>query len=398
MTPEQPLKAAVKRRLPIGAEIISGQGVHFRLWAPRRSSLCVALEGGPGCPDPSHPALTSLENEGNGYFSGLVPAAASGTLYRFRCDDDAQPYPDPASRFQPDGPLGPSQVIDPSRFKWTDCDWPGAKLQGQVIYEMHIGTFTREGTWNAALPCLKRLAEIGITLIEVMPVADFGGQFNWGYDGTDLYAPTRVYGTPDDFRRFVDHAHGLGLGVILDVVYNHLGPIGNFLRCFSLDYFTDQYETDWGEAVNFDGKNSGPVREFFITNAGYWIDEFHLDGLRIDATDQIYDTSCEHVLSHVVSHARQCAGGRSILLIGENESQRVKLLRPPPEGYGLDALWSDDFHHTAIVALQGHNEAYYADYLGTAQELISTAKWAYLYQGQFYSWQEKRRGTPTFGF
>ena len=196
----------------------------------------------------------------------------------------------------------------------------------------------------------------------------------------------------------MDHAHALGLGVILDVVYNHVGPDGNFLAKFSPDYFTDRYSTDWGPAINFDGEYSGPVREFFLANAGYWIDEFHFDGLRLDATQEIYDQSAEHILAAIAQQVRQSARGRATILVAENEPQQTKLVRPPAQGgYGLDALWNDDFHHSATVALTSHNEAYYADYHGTPQEFISALKWGYLYQGQWYTWQKQRRGTPTFG-
>jgi maltooligosyltrehalose trehalohydrolase len=229
-----------------------------------------------------------------------------------------------------------------------------------------------------------------------MPVAAFPGRFNWGYDGVDLYAPSHLYGHPDDMRRFVDAAHAVGIGVILDVVYNHIGPDGNYLKRFSEHYFTKQHETDWGEAINFDGPQSGPVREFFIHNAGYWIDEFHLDGLRLDATQNIYDASSDHIIAALTRHARQKAGRRSIIVVGENETQQAQLLRPPASGgYGLDGLWNDDFHHAAVVALRGHNEAYYSDYRGCPEELLAACKFGFIYQGQWSQWQKKRRGTPS---
>jgi len=289
-------------------------------------------------------------------------------------------------------------VIDPGRFPWTDSAWRGVSLEGQVLYEMHVGTFTPEGTWQAAGRQLPELAAAGITVLGLMPVAEFPGKFGWGYDGVDLFAPTRLYGEPDDFRRFVDRAHAAGLGVLLDVVYNHVGPDGNYLKAFAQDYFTERYKNEWGEAINFDGPNAGPVRAFFAANAGYWIDEFHVDGLRLDATQQMFDRSPEHILAAIARRVRAAARGRSTLLVAENEPQHVRLVRPPDQGgYGLDAVWNDDFHHTAMVALTGHNPAYYTDYLGTPQEFISAVKWGYLYQGQRYSWQKKRRGTPAFG-
>jgi maltooligosyltrehalose trehalohydrolase len=260
---------------------------------------------------------------------------------------------------------------------------------------MHIGTFTREGTFEAARRELAELAHAGISVIEIMPIADFPGQFGWGYDGVGLFAPVAIYGRPDDFRRFVDDAHHAGIGVILDVVYNHVGPDGNYLRQFSEDYFTSRYENDWGEAINYDGANSAPVREWVTANARYWIEEYHLDGLRLDATQQIFDGSAENIIMAVAKSAREAAGARGIIVVAENEPQATKLIRPIQQGgYGLDALWNDDFHHSARVALTGRNEAYYTDYLGKAQELISAVKYGFLYQGQRYKWQKQRRGTP----
>jgi maltooligosyltrehalose trehalohydrolase len=337
-----------------------------------------------------------LQAESGGYFSAHVPGTRVGMLYKFKLSDGS--FPDPASRFQPEGPHGPSQIIDPGQFKWTDHNWRGVHRDGQIIYEMHIGTFTPEGTWAAAMEQLPELAELGITALEVMPVAEFAGTFGWGYDGVDLFAPTRLYGTPDEFRLFVDRAHALGIGVILDVVYNHIGPDGNYLKQFSEDYFTDRHKNEWGQAINFDADNSGPVREFFVSNAAYWIDEFHLDGLRLDATHQIFDSSTEHVLAVMARNVRTAGGKRATYVVAENEVQQSKLVRPPEEGgYGLDALWNDDFHHSARVAATGRMEAYYSGYRGAPQELISAVKRGYLYQGQWYEWQGKKRGMPTFG-
>jgi len=374
----------VQRRFPAGCEILEA-GTHFRVWAPKAKRVDVTISGGPSF---------ALEAEAEGFFSGFGPAAA-GSLYRFSLDGNSQHYPDPASRFQPEGPFGWSQVVDP-KFPWTDSEWPGVRLEGQVLYEMHIGTFTREGTWAAATEQLPELAALGISILEVMPVADFDGLFGWGYDGVDLFAPTRLYGTPDDFRKFVDAAHANGLGVILDVVYNHLGPAGNFLGIFSPDYFSTRHKTDWGEAINFDGPNSRPVREFFLANAAYWIDEFHLDGLRIDATQNIYDDNSPHIVQEIGRVVRAAAKGRDTILVAENEPQDSRLLRPTIDGgYGLDAAWNDDFHHTAMVALTGRSEAYYTDYSGRSQELLSTMKHGFLYQGQYYSWQKNGRGVPS---
>jgi maltooligosyltrehalose trehalohydrolase len=337
----------------------------------------------------------ALAPEAGGYFSRLVAGAGDGALYRYRLDGGGA-YPDPASRFQPEGPHGPSQVVDPERFRWTDAGWKGAGREGQVVYEMHIGTFTQDGTWKAAARELPALAELGITVVEVMPVAEFPGRFGWGYDGVDLFAPYHGYGEPDDFRRFVDRAHAAGIGVILDVVYNHLGPDGNYLKAFSEHYFTDKYTNDWGQALNFE--DAEPVRELFIANAGFWIAEYHLDGLRLDATQDVQDASAVHILAASGRRAREAAGGRRIYITTENEPQDTRLVRPLEEGgYGFDSLWNDDFHHSATVALTGRSEAYYTDYRGTPQEMISLVKYGYLYQGQRYSWQEKRRGSSGLG-
>src|SRR5947209_3361444 len=304
-------------RLPVGADIVAG-GVHFRVWAPRATRVDVVIES------QASTDTRRLDAEPDGYFSTLVADLSDGALYRYRLDEQERLLPDPASRFQPQGPHGPSRVVDPDRFDWTDRGWRGVTREGQVLYEMHVGTFTREGTWAAAMRESPALARLGVTVLEVMPVADFAGRFGWGYDGVDLYAPTRLYGQPDDFRRFVDRAHALGLGVILDVVYNHLGPDGNYLKQFSRDFFTDRYTTDWGEAINFDGPGAGPVRDFFAANAGYWIDEFHLDGLRLDATQNIYDESPDHILAVLARTVRQAARGRATLLVNENEPQDTR--------------------------------------------------------------------------
>ncbi|AWK86706.1 malto-oligosyltrehalose trehalohydrolase [Azospirillum thermophilum] len=371
-------------------ELLPDGQAHARVWAPKARQVELVLE-------PDGRAL-ALAAEADGYFAGAVEGMAAGALYRFRLDGGATLHPDPASRFQPEGPHGPSQLVDPGGFAWTDGGWPGRSVAGQVIYEMHIGTFTPEGTWEAATRELPALVELGVTVLELMPVADFPGRFGWGYDGVDLFAPTRLYGRPDDMRRFVDRAHGLGLAVILDVVYNHLGPDGNYLTCFADAYVTDRYKNEWGEAINFDGPDSGPVREFFLANAACWIDEYHLDGLRLDATQQIFDSGTPHILSEISRTVRAAAGGRATLLIGENEPQHATMVTPVEQGgCGLDAIWNDDLHHSAMVALTGRNEAYYTDYHGTPQEFVSAAKYGFLYQGQWYAWQGKGRGMPAYG-
>jgi maltooligosyltrehalose trehalohydrolase len=384
------------RRVPVGAEVAPGVGVHFRVWAPRHRSVAVVLEGGPG-----GRVAVALEPEegGDGYFAGTAPGAGAGTLYRFRLGG-GPPLADPASRFQPEGPHGPSQVIDPSAYTWADHDWTGPEsLDGQVLYELHVGTFTPEGTWEAALARLPDLADLGVTTLELMPVSEFPGTFGWSYDGVDLFAPYHGYGAPDDFRRFVDRAHALGLAVILDVVYNHLGPDGNVLNEFSADYLSKRHKTEWGDALNFDGENAGPVREFILANAAYWVDEFHMDGLRVDATQSLFDETDDpsrHIVGVLARRVREAAKGRRVLVVGESEPQRARLLRPLERGgYGYDMLWNDDFHHLAMVAATGSREAYYGDYLGTPQEFVSALKRGWLYQGQWNLRQSKRRGTAA---
>ena len=379
--------AVPQRRLPIGAELLPEGGVHFRVWAPRCRELALEIEGS---------APVSLSAEPGGYFSGSIREARAGMRYRLRPDRGDGAWPDPASRFQPDGPHGASEIVDPGAFRWTDAGWRGRRREELVIYELHIGTFTPDGNWEEAARELPGLAELGITCLELMPVADFPGQFGWGYDGVDPFAPTRLYGCPDEFRAFIDRAHGLGIAAILDVVYNHLGPDGNYLKCFSESYFTDRYQNEWGEAVNFDGPDSGPVREFVLANARCWIEEYHLDGLRLDATQQMFDASDEHIVAAIAREVRQAGRGRNTIVIGENEPQEARLARPPQRGgCGLDALWNDDFHHSAMVALTGRREAYYSDYRGRPSEFVAAAKYGFLYQGQRYVWQKKPRGAPA---
>jgi len=381
------------RRYPIGVEIVheaDGSALaHARVWAPGRGSVELVNED-----DPTRASDSSLADEGNGYFSGYTANATVGTRYRLRLDG-GNAFPDPASRFQPDGPHGPSMVIDPRRYHWSDRDWPGVAIDGQVIYELHVGTFTKAGTFRGAIERLPDLVDIGVTVLEIMPVADFAGRFGWGYDGVNLFAPSRLYGTPDDLRALVDAAHGFELGVILDVVYNHLGPDGNYLPQFSPHYTSDQ-ATEWGNALNFDGEYSESVRELVLTNARYWIDEFHFDGLRLDATQQILDSSTPHILAEVGGAVRSAARGRDTIVVAENEPQHASLVRSLSDhGCALDALWNDDFHHCARVAATGRAEAYYSGFRGTPQEFVSTAKYGFLYQGEWYGWQHNGRGQPA---
>ena len=374
--------------LSLGAQPLDEGRARFRVWAPRRRTVEVLLI------EPQGVRALPLQEESHGYFAG-THAVAVGTRYKYRLDG-GDAFPDPCSRFQPEGPHGPSQVVDPNRFAWTDAGWKGIEAHGQVLYELHVGTFTPEGTYSGVASKLPLLKDLGVTTVELMPLHTFPGHFNWGYDGVSLFAPCAVYGDPDDLRRLVDEAHRMGLGVILDVVYNHLGPDGNYLEQFSSGYFNTKYPNEWGAPTNFDdGEDAGPSRDFFLQNAAHWIAEYHLDGLRLDATQSLYDASPRNIVGEITSRAREAAGTRSIVIIAENEPQDVKVVTPPEaHGHGADGLWVDDFHHSARVAMVGHPEAYLTDYQGTAQELLSCVLRNSLYQGQYYPWQKKRRGSP----
>jgi len=377
--------AGIHSSMPIGAEPLGDGRFRLRVWAPKRDRLVAEVNG----------RDVPLKAEPGGYHSAII-AATPGERYGFRIGKRI--LPDPASRYQPDGQHGLSAFVDPSAFQWSDKSWRGLKLCGQIISEIHIGTFTPEGTWAAAAEKLPLLKDAGISVIEMMPVAEFPGRFGWGYDGVLLFAPTRLYGTPDDLRRFVDRAHALGLGVILDVVYNHFGPAGNYHPDYSDTYFSDKYENEWGDPLNFDGPGSEGVRELIAENAAYWIREFHFDGLRLDATQQIFDASKQHIIVELTRRAREAAQGRDIIMIAENEPQHAMLVRSPDKGgYGLDGIWNEDLHHAAHVALTGRAEAYYSDYTGSAEELLACVKHGVLYQGQRSSWQKKPRGSPGSG-
>ena len=362
-------------------------GVEFAVWAPKVSRVDLIIEG-------RHDPIP-LQAKPDGTHQAAVSDAAVGDRYRFLLDGNG-PFPDPYSRFQPAGVHGPSEIIDPHQFQWTDSDWPGNTMAGMVIYELHVGTFTPEGTFQGVIGQLQELKNLGITTIELMPVASFPGRRNWGYDGVDFFAPTANYGRPDDLRALVDAAHQLGLGVLLDVVYNHFGPDGNYLRAFSEEYFTDHHSTPWGDAINYDGPNARHVRDFVIDNACMWIEEYHFDGLRLDASDTIKDDSRPHILQELTEAARKAAGDRSITIIAEDAKNDTGLIRPPESGgYGLDAEWADDFHHVMHVALTGGQENYYADYTGTPNEITQTIEHGHLYRGQRSTVTGEPRGTEV---
>jgi maltooligosyltrehalose trehalohydrolase len=365
-------------RSALGATVETS-GVHFAVWGPAAETVAVEIQE--RCVATEHP----LARDDDGLHQGLVPGLPAGARYRYRLDGGAS-YPDPASRFQPDGVHGPSEVVDPRAFSWSDEAWPGVASDELVIYELHVGAYTPQGTFAALFGQLPELARLGVTAIELMPIADFAGRWNWGYDGVSWWAPSRAYGRPDDLRRLVDEAHRLGLAILLDVVYNHFGPDGAYWRMFSEDYFTDRHTTPWGEAINYDGPNSGWVREFVLQNACHWITEYHVDGLRLDATHAIIDDSPTHLLAELSTRVRAAAAPRRVVLIAEDERHDVRLLRPRDEGgYGLDAAWADDFHHAVRVFLTGESEGYYGDYAGTTVEIARTIEQGFLPQSQIVS-------------
>ena len=372
------------RSIRLGATPLR-DGSMFRVWAPEAASVDVAL-GRDG------DELQHLRKGRDGFHTALIAGVKAGDLYRFRLDG-GRLLADPCSRFQPAGPDGPSMVVDPHAYRWHDERWTGITLRGQVLYELHVGTFTAEGTFAAAEGRLQYLKDLGVTAIELMPLAEWSGRWNWGYDGVCLFAPSHQYGGVHSLQHFVDAAHAHGIGVILDVVYNHLGPSGNVLPAFAAAYFDSTRSTDWGPALNYDGENSTAVRELVISNASEWIADYHLDGLRLDATQNIYDDGQPHVLAELVHAARQAAGRRRIIIISENEPQNADHLLPVEHGgFGTDAMWNDDFHHSAMVAATGARQAYYHDYFGCPQEFVSAAKRGFLYQGQYYPWQRQCRG------
>jgi maltooligosyltrehalose trehalohydrolase len=373
---------------------IGPNSTHFRVWSPNARSLDLII-----APSPHTPAsVRPLQIAGEGYFTGEFPDIPAGTRYQFRIDG-LNAYPDPASRFQPEGVHGPSEVVDPSLFPWTDVHWTGLKMEELILYELHVGTFTPQGSFNGVSEKLKALQDLGITAIELMPVADFPGNRNWGYDGVDLFAPARCYGTPDDLRHLVNEAHSLNIGVFLDVVYNHLGPDGAYLGAFSPYYFSSRHKSPWGDAVNFDDEHSKQVRNFFIENALYWIHEYHIDGLRLDATHAMADDSPAHFLKELAQkvHA-SCPKERNVLLIAEDDRNQAQLIQPPDQGgYGLDGVWADDFHHQTRRLLAGDNEGYFQDFSGNIKDLAQTLRQGWFYTGQKSVFRKHPRGTRAEG-
>ena len=358
------------------------QGATFSVWAPEASSVDVVFERD------RFTVSRALARRPDGTFTGWVPDVEPGARYRFSIGGRPG-LPDPASRWQPDGVHGASAFVNPHDFVWTDHDWNGVQREDLVIYELHVGAFSPEGTFAGVESRLGALAALGVTAIELMPLAEAAGTRNWGYDGVDLFAPSHHYGTPDDLRRLVNAAHAHGLAVIVDVVYNHLGPDGAYLSAYSRAYFPERRTGKWGAAINLDGDGSEHVRHFFFENALHWIHEYHVDGLRLDATHALEDAGAFHFLAELRARV-DASASRPILLIAEDERNLATLLQPQPAGYGLDAVWADDFHHQMRVALAGDQDGYFADFTGAAEDVADTIRRGWFYTGQ----QTRSGGTP----
>ncbi len=360
-------------QLEMGARVLDGGRVRFRVFAPAARSVEVELY-----PPPEGIVRHAMSRGAEGVWCAEIDVPVE-TLYRYRLDE-TWGYPDPYSRSQPEGVHGPSQVVDPA-FAWKDGGWRGLDPRSLVIYELHVGTYTPEGTFEAAIPQLDALRDVGISAIELMPVCEFPGKRNWGYDGAHRFAPSSMYGGPDGLRRLVDAAHARGLGVILDVVYNHLGPDGDYLRTFVPDVLTDRYQTPWGDAVNFDGPDSAFVRQYFVDNASYWLHEFHIDGLRIDAAHEMYDSHHHQILERLSDAVHeQAPPGRRCLIVAEDERNPVHLITPKEAGgHGFDGMWVDDFHHSVHVRVTGKREGYLNAYTGTTSEIARLLNDGFLY-------------------
>jgi maltooligosyltrehalose trehalohydrolase len=364
----------------------------FELWAPGHDRVELVLED------------RRVEMEGvaasggtDGWWRAEVTGAGAGTRYRYSVDG-GPPRPDPRSRWQPDGIDGPSAIVDHEAFAWTDTAWHGARLASSVLYELHIGTFSPDASFDGVIDHLDHLVDLGVTAIEVLPVAEFGGERGWGYDGVLLWAPHHAYGGPDGLKRLVDAAHGRGIAVVLDVVYNHLGPAGNYLAEFG-PYFTDRYATPWGSAVNVDGEGSDEVRRFIIDNACAWLEDYHIDGLRLDAVHAIIDQSALHVLEELAATVSALSDrlGRHKWLIAESDRNDPRLVASPEAGgFGLDATWSDDFHHALHAALSGDRDGYYVDY-GSLALLGRTLRHVYAYGRDYSPFRDRHHGRPAGG-
>jgi len=373
----------------LGANRLADGRWEFLLWAPNARSVSLhLLHSG---------ELLTMAPLSRGYFRRTVENLEPGTRYFFQLDG-ARELPDPASRFQPEGIHGPSEVVDLNQFHWTDQSWQGRTLERSIFYEIHVGTYTAQGTFDALIPHIPELVELGITTVELMPVAQFPGSRNWGYDGVYPFAPQNSYGGPEPLQRFVNAAHEQGLSVALDVVYNHLGPEGNYLNAYG-PYFTDRYRTPWGQALNFDGAGSDEVRRFFIENALYWLENYHFDALRLDAVHGIFDFSARHFLTEIKSAVGALSKrlGRMIHCIAESDLNDSRLLLNHEQGgYDLDAQWSDDFHHSVHRLLTGEDRGYYADFGGIGP-LAATLRDGWYYKGQYSHYRQRRHGNSPRG-
>ncbi len=366
-------------------------GVRFRVWAPHAKAVSVRL---------TKPKADTVKMEPAepGYFEATVPGIGAGARYVYVLDGSKE-RPDPASRSQPDGVHGPSAVVDPGAFRWTDQNWRGLPLKELIIYELHTGTFTQEGTLRSAIARLDYLKqEVGVTAIELMPVAQCPGARNWGYDGVYPFAPQASFGGPEGLKAFVDACHAKGLAVIMDVVYNHLGPEGNYLGDFG-PYFTDRYRTPWGSAINYDDRGSDEVRHYIVSNALYWVSEYHIDGLRLDAIHGIFDFSARHILHELgdAVHGLAARLRRTVPVIAESDLNDVRVIAPAAEGgHDLDAQWSDDFHHALRVVLTGERKGYYRDF-GRLEQLATAMREGYVYSGQHSDFRGRKHGNSSRG-
>ncbi len=373
--------------MQLGANPSGPQTIQFKVWAPHVAKVEVVMGDGALPND-----LFRLQKDQNGYHTGTLRGRGAGTLYRYRLEGKIE-RPDPASRLQPQGVHGPSCVVDPSAFSWTDSSWKGLRYEDLIFYEIHVGTFTSEGTFEAAIEKIPYLHQLGVTCVEVMPVAQFPGKRNWGYDGVNLFAVQNSYGGPEGFKKFVDACHHQGLAVCLDVVYNHLGPEGNYLRDFG-PYFTTKYHTPWGEAINYDDAYSDKVREFIIHNALYWVREYHVDALRLDAIHAICDFGAYHLLEEIQDRVQEEAKrlGRLVHVIGESDLNDPRIIQPKKKGgYDLSGQWSDDFHHAVHAYLTQETHSYYQDF-GRLQDLALAIQKGFVYEGQYSSFRKRCHG------
>ena len=367
---------------------VESSGVQFRLWAPRLEQVQIAILE-------AQPRVLPMQAEDDGEFSVFANGLRAGADYVFQTGESRR-FPDPVSRWQPAGVHGPSRVVDAAAFRWSDGDWRGIPLEDYVIYELHTGTFTPEGTFEAIVPRLPYLRDLGITAVEIMPVAEFPGRCNWGYDGVGLYAPQSTYGGPSGLKSLVDSCHRDGIAVVLDVVYNHLGPEGNYLSEFA-PFFTAAYRTPWGDAINYDGPASDGVRRFVVDNALYWLTEYHVDALRLDAIHGIFDFGARHILQEMAEafHAQAESLGRAAFLIAESDLNDPRVIRPPAlGGYGMNAQWLDDFHHSLLTALAPDTRGYLADFDGLPS-LAKALSSGFVYEGQRSAYRGRRHGAPS---